>query len=343
MNAPTNAAASGAPTLAWPDGQNVVLLLGAPRSGTTWLAKIFDSHPRVLYRHEPDTVLRNDRIPFLCPRDQAGAYRDEARRYLTQLLDVRTLKSAGSLPLFRKDYYGQISWSLRAGVVYSLHAADTMARGSRWARRFPIPDLVSHSADMHPVIKSVGSRGRALVWAQALPKSRIVFIMRHPCGQVASTLRGMKSGKFEHNETFRAVLVTEEAQTLGLTMARFSTFSPLEQCAWHWAIMNQKTLNDLSTLDGNRFKVVRYEDACTDPEGVSKELLAFSGLDWNEQTAAFVAKSTTGGDTNEFYGTSRNSLAAANKWRTTLSAEDQRRIRDIATRVPAGEMFASMA
>jgi sulfotransferase family protein len=34
-----------------------ILILGAPRSGTTWLAKIVDSHPDVLYRHEPDATL----------------------------------------------------------------------------------------------------------------------------------------------------------------------------------------------------------------------------------------------------------------------------------------------
>ena len=33
-----------------------ILILGAPRSGTTWLAKIIDSHPDVLYRHEPDAA-----------------------------------------------------------------------------------------------------------------------------------------------------------------------------------------------------------------------------------------------------------------------------------------------
>ena len=34
-----------------------ILIVGAPRSGTTWLAKILDSHPDVLYRHEPDEVV----------------------------------------------------------------------------------------------------------------------------------------------------------------------------------------------------------------------------------------------------------------------------------------------
>ena len=34
-----------------------ILIVGAPRSGTTWLAKIFDSHPATLYRHEPDEIV----------------------------------------------------------------------------------------------------------------------------------------------------------------------------------------------------------------------------------------------------------------------------------------------
>lgn len=29
-----------------------ILLFGLPRSGTTWLGKLFDSHPDTLYRHE---------------------------------------------------------------------------------------------------------------------------------------------------------------------------------------------------------------------------------------------------------------------------------------------------
>jgi Sulfotransferase family len=52
--------ALGAKAAAEPGG--LILVLGAPRSGTTWLGKIFDSHPDVLYRHEPES-----------PRTRCGA------------------------------------------------------------------------------------------------------------------------------------------------------------------------------------------------------------------------------------------------------------------------------
>src|SRR5215472_7584402 len=73
-----------------------VLLLGAPRSGTTWLGKIFDSHPNVLYRNEPDTELPSETLSLLCRVEDLERYRYVARAYLERLIDTRKLRSAGS-------------------------------------------------------------------------------------------------------------------------------------------------------------------------------------------------------------------------------------------------------
>src|SRR5580692_7916394 len=102
----------------------VVLLLGAPRSGTSWLAKIFDSHPDVLYRHEPDTVVRTWDLPWMCPRDQVDAYVDQARVYVRQLIETATLKTAGSRPMFAKRFESTPTHLLRAAIIHALHAAD---------------------------------------------------------------------------------------------------------------------------------------------------------------------------------------------------------------------------
>ena len=345
MDARSNAGPPPGSMLISPAGENVLLLLGAPRSGTTWLAKMLDSHPDVIYRHEPDTVLRNDDIPYLCPREAVDEFRDPALRYLMRLLEVRTLKSAGSLPLFDKQFRGTTRGLLRDAIIYSLHAAGRVSRRSQWVRRAAIPDLIREHASAKPtiVLKSVSSRGRVRLYGEALPKSKIVFVLRHPCGQVASTLRGMKTGKFERRESLRSVLVLEEAKKFALSPTRFAALSPVQQCAWHWALLNQKALNDLGSLDSKRVMVLRYEDACSEPMLRAKDLLAFAGLAWSKQTAAYVEKSTSGGDNEEFYGTNRNPEIAAGKWRSSLTPAEQAQILEIAAGVPAGQMFVEMA
>ena len=57
-----------------------VFIVGTARSGTTFLAKLLDSHPDVLYRHEPDSVLVNTEIPFLQRREDLGTFLAPARR-----------------------------------------------------------------------------------------------------------------------------------------------------------------------------------------------------------------------------------------------------------------------
>jgi len=346
MNAPSsNVGLLQAPDFMSPNGENLVLLLGAPRSGTTWLAKILDSHPNVVYRHEPDTVIRNDAIPYLCPREGVSEFRYQAREYLARLMDVRTLKSAGSMPVFQKQFRSALSGSVHTGLIYALHAAARMSGRSRWSRRLSIPDLMRTPQAVNPtmVLKSVSSRGRIRLYGEAMPGSRIAFILRHPCGQIASIMHGIKTGKFERRESFKSVLVLEEAKKVALSPARFAALSPVEQCAWHWALLNQKALNDLASLEPSRVMVLRYEDVCADPLRWAKELLSFAGLDWNSQTAGYVESSTSGGDNEEFYGTNRDPLSAANKWRNGLTETEQRQILEIVGSVPAGQMFVEMA
>jgi len=43
----------------------IILVFGMPRSGTTWLGKIFDSHMDLIYLHEPDSEIKLKGIPLL--------------------------------------------------------------------------------------------------------------------------------------------------------------------------------------------------------------------------------------------------------------------------------------
>jgi hypothetical protein len=307
----------------------VVLLLGAPRSGTSWLAKIFDSHPDVLYRHEPDTVVRTWDLPWMCPRDEVGAHVDRARAYLRQLIETATLKTAGSLPMFPKRFESTPTHLLRAGIIHALHLADLVKRGRPLVRQMHIPDFLD--LDRHPdlrvVLKSVSSRGRARLFAEALPEARIIFILRDPWGQVASMQRGSALGKFEEGVPVGELLETEQAARYGLTEARFAALPPVEQFAWNWAILNEKAIEDLGGLD--RVKLLKYQDLCENPIVQARALLEFARLGWDPQTEAFLRRSTTYGGPDRYYAVFRNTAAALYRWRQDLSRDDQRRINDV--------------
>ena len=111
-----------------------VFLLGAPRSGTTWLAKLFDSHPDVLYRNEPDSLVQEDSLPQICRLDAIDQYRDIARNYIDRLLRTHTLKSSGSLPVFSKDFL--LPLAIRCAARGSTHCISP--RRCQLRRSWPI-------------------------------------------------------------------------------------------------------------------------------------------------------------------------------------------------------------
>jgi hypothetical protein len=218
---------------------------------------------------------------------------------------------------------------LRTGIIHALQAADLARVGRSYVRRVHIPDLVD--LDQHPdlriVIKSVSSRGRARLYAEALPDARIIFILRDPWGQVASMQRGSALGKFEDKVPVAELLETEQAARYGLTEARFAALPPVEQFAWNWAILNEKAIQDLGGLE--RVKLLKYHDLCEHPLEQAQALLAFAGLSWDPQTEAFLRRSTSYSGPDRYYAVFRNTAAALYRWRQDLSPDDQRRINDV--------------
>ena len=88
----------------------MILIFGKPRSGTTWLGKIFDSHPDIIYLHEPDTELQLKDIPMLVPSEIYPHYKEIIRIYCSGLLDKCTIRVNGKTPFFNKSYLSGIKY-----------------------------------------------------------------------------------------------------------------------------------------------------------------------------------------------------------------------------------------
>src|SRR5699024_9917249 len=109
-----------------------ILIFGMPRSGTTWVGKLVDSHPETLYRHEPDSVRRLS-LPLYPEVGSAPDYRGELEQFVAALPYMRSAKVVGKQPLFAKRY--QCAAALG---MYRLNVAAAKA-ASRVKRHCPCP------------------------------------------------------------------------------------------------------------------------------------------------------------------------------------------------------------
>ena len=311
-----------------------VLLCGLPRSGTTWAGKILDSHPDTLYLHEPDSVLRRPDLPFYPdPGDKAVAV--PLGDYLDALGKVRAPRCLAKRPFFPK------AWEPRAGYWWR----QMQALGSKLLERAGLSPGIRlwMRPGSKPVVvcKSIEASGRLPLWARSRPGLRLVYLVRHPGGQLASLIRGLREGAMpagfdpsEDRSALRSLAHRPWARERGHDEAAWEGMGPVERLALRWALVNDFVLESLEGLPNAR--VLRYEDLCADPEGGARELLAFAGLDWHGQTAAFLRRSTAG--QGGYYEVRRDPRQAAWRWREELEPQEVEAVE----RVVAGSRGAAI-
>jgi hypothetical protein len=317
----------------------MIIILGSSRSGTTWLGKIFDSHPDVIYLHEPDSILVNREIPFQVNEDELEEYITSASIYISQLLDVKNIKVSGSLPMFKKNYRNALMHLFRNTYVYS---SKTLQRciGAGKLRTIGVPDLFSEEkkSTCRHVIKSVDSLNRAHLFSRAMPNAHILHLIRHPCGYVASRLRGIKLSLLGSSTFMASISRMPEARKRGLTLDYLERLSVEEQLACHWMIQNEKTINDMEGEDN--YKLVIYDELCQNPIQVTKALFRFSALDWNSQTEEFIRLCQNARNGKKgYFQVIRNPAKAAFQWKNELDRSQISRIMDFVADSAPGRIF----
>lgn len=328
--------AQPSPTGVSPDG--MILILGAPRSGTTWLATIFDSHEAVLYRHEPDTIDRGTQIPGPCPRHEIHRHRAAARDYLLRLATLSKLKCAGHPWAFRKNYRSTAAGALRFAKIIVLRILAAAWGG---AVQSNIADHLRTGTKARVVIKSVSGCGNAGLYAAALPEARIIFVIRSPFGQVSSMIRGTSLRKLDGARAVDGLWEWPEARAYGLARDDFEAMPLAERLAWHWVLLTEKAIADLEGRPGVR--VVCYEQLCAHPEDYAGELFDFVGLEMGEQTRRFLRKSTCARAAGAYYAICKNTSEAAGRWRRELSADDQATVAAVVGPTRAFALYRSLA
>jgi hypothetical protein len=323
-----------------------ILVFGMPRSGTTWVGKLFDSHPDTLYRHEPDSVRRLG-LPLYPEIEAAAQYREELDCFVATLPRMRSSKVVGKQPLFPKSYQSPVALGAYRVSVAAAKAA------SRVRRNFPClyrPTAAGFERT-RLVWKSIESQGRLGVCMEALPAARAIHLMRHPCGYVASTFRGEKSRRFgdyqrtaDRSWLLKMLLKTSSGKAREAQVGDVARLTPEERLAWCWVLIQEKVIAD---VDGSeRVLTVRYEDSCSNPRAMTRRMFEFTGLDWQPQTEAFVLASTQTTERatdTDYYSVFKPPRAAAERWRTELSPAVIERVQGVLWNSPLQRYYADEA
>lgn len=315
---------------------NIIWAVGMPRSGTSWIGKILDSHPDTLYRHEPDTELKpGDEFSLLKPISQ-GTDPSDPKKYLHQVLEARSERICGKLPTFPKSYYSPSAYLMKNAALYTYKALF------RLGLSIPMPEFVNRHrrSDVRLVWKSINSTGSLGAFAELLPGCNIVHIVRHPCGHASSVLTGEHLKKFasetqasEDLGIYRSLSDTTNAKKHGLTFASFQEMTPIERIAWRWTLINEKAFEEGQHI-GN-YTLLYYDQFCADPLENAKALLKALDLKWNNSVETFLQESI-GTDNDAYYSLTKDPLTAANKWRQQLTDAEIETVLNIANQSTFG-------
>lgn len=139
----------------------VVSIHGAPRSGTSWLGQIFNSHPDVAYRYQPLFSYR-----FKGAVSESSS-REEIKHFLNELYSVTD-----------DEFLLQEKQRLRG-----VHPSELI--------KSPHPSvLVMKEVRYHYVIETL---------LREVPNIRVIGIVRHPCGTINSWLKTPREFKPQWN------------------------------------------------------------------------------------------------------------------------------------------------
>jgi hypothetical protein len=325
-------------------GENAVtVLMGLARCGTTWVGKILDSHPATLYKHEPDRGETPLELMSVAPSVQdAEEFAPLVVRFVDSLIRRNEPRIAGKQPEFPKAYR-----SLFGNQAHRLNCllAKATAKAGVQCPILPMIKTGSRTDQVHIVWKSVNSIGRLGVIVRALPNARAILLIRHPCGQIASVLRGEAERKFsskqrgsENYKVFSHLLATEPARRRGLEERHLVQLSPIERLTWRWVLFYEKAFEDLAGSDA---WTARYEDFCAEPQRLSAQMLEFCELSWNPQTEAFVQASISR-ESSYYYSIFKDPARAAIRWQTELSDEDINRVYGVVRESDLMQLYPGM-
>jgi hypothetical protein len=305
-----------------------VLVVGTPRSGTTWIGQALGRCHDTVYVHEPDGL--ND------------AYALRAKRGRALQIELAPGEPAAEYETLWRCAFdgGAPDRSMRGRAAKRLvdtsRLTDRLAalRGEPASRRVRLAMALATpsrpQASRHVVVKSVHAC-LAAEWIAHRFEPAVVVVRRHPLNVLASWKT------LGHGGDPRLA-----AQLADVARRRWGLRLPVDDAgrSARRAIAYGVLMGALSDAAGRHrdWAVVRHDDVCIEPHARIAEVASSVGLEFSAEAAAFLRQSDQPG---EGYQTRRLAGAAADKWRRVLTEAEADEALTILSRFPTELELAS--
>lgn len=299
-----------------------LLIVGVPRSGTTWVGRALGRTDGSAYVNEPDgfrdpfafrVMLQHGENPALAPGDPAPDY----ERLWTGAL------AGGRRPGTWRD---RLAWRLYEGTPLD-ERRDARATGRpsarlRLVRALAVPRAAEPNA-RHVVVKSVQSI-LAVDWIAQRFRPRVLVVERHPFNVLASWIEL----DFVRNPRESGTISVAARERWGLEPP--GPDAPrLEHQAFHYGVLSS-ALRDAAARHPEWITTC-HEHLCVDSVVRFRALAPTVGLEWGEAADHFVTDSDREGRP---YRTNRRAEEQPERWRERLDARQIATIRETLARFP---------
>ena len=303
-----------------------VLVVGLPRSGTTWVQRLLAKTDSARTVYEPDNesvhagarVAKRElgRFPVLGPASRAPAAYE--RLWSLALSGVREEdRRSGRLAVRLVERAPESQRQLVSPPGIRMRTAETLARVAHGAGR---------SVRGRPIVKSVHA-AFAVEWIAARWDPVVVVVRRHPVSVIAS-LREIGMSDIDRRLDDDAAVRRGVLDPLGIRPPR--TSRPLGRAAWQYGVLASALEASASRHPG--WVTVTHEDLCADPPARFRRLVETLGMRWSPACDGFLERSNGPG---RGYQIRRVASDQRDRWRDRLPAAEMAEILDALVDFPA--------
>jgi hypothetical protein len=279
-----------------------ILIVGSPRSGTTWLMEIFESIPGYTYLFEPlqrlwfpsSIKIGFNQRPYLPPEENNPEYKEYLRKIFT-----------GQIVSKYPPYGNNIEMTINR-----LFSKKLIVKSIRLTRLLPWID-------------------------KRFQLRNITYIIRHPCAVIASQIKtgfGGYQNDYPYTNRFPSKdMIIEEASNIDIIdssiinkLKRIKTTEELLAAAW--CLDNYVPLY---FLDSHKWNMIVYEKLVTDGEPELRKLFGEIGEEDSSDFAVTQLKKPSMLTIEKDPNTVLRSDIQLSKWKKSLSKEQIKRILNI--------------